>query len=250
MVSKLRLVQAGSGDPRPLLIVYHAGMAENLITDAVSSNTCVLFDIESKYDTLDVPGSPDSLPIAIQTAQQLAGESFTPSPVILAAWSAGCQAIRSQLLAGYDPDAVVCADGIHSATQPDVAQQIAPWQKYFARARAGDRVALASHSSIEPSGFNSVAKTLNLITGQSFDRRGEPSDPVIQSDGNLVFYSATGDDAAAHIAQARVVLPRMLADLGSLPSGSHASALAFVAVVGGAAVGYALARYFLGGWKW
>ncbi len=249
-MSKIRLVQAGSGATRPLVIVYHAGMPEDVITQATGPSACVLFDIESKYDTLDVPGSPDSLPVAIATAQSLAGEAFTPSPIILAAWSAGCQAVRSQLLAGYDADAIVCADGIHSATQPDQAQQIDPWRRYFAKARAGERVALVSHSSIEPPTFNSVAKTLSIITGQSFDQRGPPEDPVVQRDGNLVFYSATGDDAPAHIAQARVVLPRMLADLGSLPSASHSGALTFSSLFAGIAVGYVLTRYFLGGWKW
>jgi len=248
-VSKLKLVQAGQGSPRPLVIVYHAGLDPQLLTRALGPSACVLTDIESKYDALDLPNTPDSLPVAIAAAQQLAGESFVASPVVLAAWSAGCQAIRSQLLAGYDPDAVVCADGIHSSTQPDVATQIAPWRAYFDRARSGERIALVSHSSIEPPTFNSVARTLQIITGRSFDQRGDPEAPVVQRDGNLVFYSATGDDPPAHIAQARVV-PRMLSDLSSLPqtTAGHEGALGVAALVAGAAVGYVLARSVLDWW--
>lgn len=250
-MSKLKLVQAGSGSPRPLVIVYHAGLDPALLTNALPPNACVLTDIESKYDALDLPNTPENLPAAVAFAQAATGEAFQASPVVLAAWSAGCQAIRSQLIAGYDADAVVCADGIHSATQPDVAQQIVPWRTYFDRARAGERTALVSHSSIEPAGFNSVARTLALITGQSFDQRGPPEAPVVQRDGNFVIYSSTGEDAPAHIAQARVVLPRMLADMAALPATtpSHEAAMLVAALIGGAAVGYVAARYLLGWWQ-
>lgn len=101
----LRLVQPGSGAKRPLVIVYHAGTwSDPLITSAAGPDACVVNDTEAPskglYASLDA-GGIDSLPIAVAAAQELVGEVFQPSPLVVAGFSEGCEGVRSQLLAGH-----------------------------------------------------------------------------------------------------------------------------------------------------
>src|SRR5262245_9758126 len=62
---------------------------------------------------------------------------------VLVGYSAGCRSVRSLLLEGVHPVAVVTIDGTH-ASKPPAAWQLDVWRELAAEARRGERVWVAT----------------------------------------------------------------------------------------------------------
>ena len=85
------------------------------------------------------------LPVADAISGLRGGESWELGLLVLVGFSEGCQGVRSALLGGVDPSAVLAVDGIH-ASNPPAESQLAPWQAYCARAKEETRLAYLTHT--------------------------------------------------------------------------------------------------------
>lgn len=221
----LRLVQKPASTEAPFVLVYHSGASDDSLRSA-APGALICVDTGkpfSGYYGATGPGKIDPLPEAIEKAAELADVvGFTPSQIVLAGWSEGCQGIRTQLKAGHVPDAVVAIDGTHSS-KPPAPDHIDPWRAFANKAKAGSVGFLASCSSIDPGSYNSTRETLRLITGFDLERSGPVDDPAVYEEGNCVVWSCDGTAAEDHIAQGRIVLPKMLglAVTGGFSSGGE-----------------------------
>ncbi len=236
----LRLLQPPATPDAPLVLLYHYSGGEKTKAAAPGAAIATETGTQAQYNTLGPDGIASVADAIAQVGQLAQMPGYAPSLLVLGGWSAGCQAVRTHLRAGVMPDAVLACDGTHSAIPPTAAQ-IDPWKAYAEGAKAGRGAFLASCSSIDPPGFASTRATLRLITGFALDAFGTPEDPAITRDGQCIVYACSGDDAAAHIAQAEVLLPRMLGEALSgqfSPGGGKGASGAAWAVLG------ALAGFF------
>lgn len=208
----LRVVQPGSGSPRPLVLVYHVSSARDAaFTSSVPSSVAIANDTGPSgvgyYDT--VPPLSQTL----ATLSQQLGASL--SPVVLVGFSEGGFATNRLLKLGADPDALILADATYGG-------DLAAWKAYAARALSGERVMVASHSSntfMEATGHPSPWRNLQSITGLTLPlgngaciaqpRPNAPlaTAPVITSSGNVRVHSYPDCD---HTAQGASVLPTIL----------------------------------------
>ncbi len=197
----MRLVQAGSGDPRDLVVVYHLNASADAdVCAAVGPDACIVNDTVPQsdigvYGSIGPGGIASLEDVAAWAASQVG--AFSIDRIILVGYSAGYLGVRTQLLAGADPAAIVVADGIQTP-RPGDAGAVAPWVAYAALARAGDRVFVASHSTQGQTNMLNTTDTLRLITGM----------PLVDA----------GND---HHAQGYVVLPRLLGMAMALLSSSN-----------------------------
>ncbi len=226
----IRTVQAGQGARRPLILLFHQtsgsaskpGFVDARIRAACGPNACILSYTapvpEGKATTGGAyrrVGSASSNGFALPSLSAVVAQYSKElgcefSPVVIGGFSEGCQGVRAQLLAGEVPSAIVAADGIHGATNPDKATEVDVWKKYFARARARDSVAIVSHTGIVPPGFASVRTMLELTTGMTLQVPSPAASPSVISDGDLLVWSYAGTDTKAHSLQLQVTLPQML----------------------------------------
>ncbi len=248
----MRLVQAGNGAKRDLAVVYHLNAkADDDLRAAFGPDACIVNDTVPQaeigtYASIG-PSGIASLADVLASAQAGTGEGFEVARTILVGYSAGYLGVRTQLQAGEDPDAIVIADGIQAPRPGNVASpELAPWIAYADRARAGDRVFVASHTMQGPTNLLSTWEALQLITGFPLLQTGTLSSPAITSDGKLVVFSYMGND---HQAQGYVVLPKLLDVATTLLSASSGLRMKWLKVIGfaglltvGLAVGIALGR--------
>jgi hypothetical protein len=210
----MRLVQAGSGPIRDLVLVYHLNeKADDDVRDAIGPQACIVNETVPQVDIGFYGAFASSSAAGLATvadtlawAREEAHEDFELGRLILVGFSAGYIAVRTQLFSGEDPAAIVVADGIQSPRPGDVGA-IAPWIAYADQARAGERVFVASHSTQGATKLLSTGETLRLITGFSLLQTGTLASPAVSSEGKLVVLSYMGND---HAAQGYVVLPRLL----------------------------------------
>jgi hypothetical protein len=218
-----RLVQAGRGSSRALVIVYHyTAELDRAVRDACGASPCVVNVTEqpgkSRYARVG-PGGLAPLDEVRAWAEKTAG-AVLDGRLVLVGFSEGCQALRAHLRAGAFPAAVVAVDGTHANLPPDEATQIVPWRAYFEAARAvtgadGPHF-VASHTDIRTDligagAYMPTRKVLERVTGWLLPvpttlRLERPT-----RENNAVVYSFGGRDAAAHVHQAREVLPALLA---------------------------------------
>lgn len=205
--SGLRIVQAGGGDPRPLVLVYHLNArVDDALRSAVGPAALIAND-STPYAS--------AAPLSDTTAALAAAVGARLAPVVLAGFSAGGLATQRLLQLGADPDALVIADGTYATTPEGWAD----WQRYAGRARAGARTFVASHTSlVVPS---STWHVLSAIAGETLPLGAgvlnRPADaPVLREPferrqwGNFTVYSYPTQDMAGHQYQGDVVLPAML----------------------------------------
>lgn len=202
-------IQSAPSDATDLVIVYHAGGGLNFPGSVIASEVKPGF--KGLYDKLGGDGITP-LPDAVsEIADKIGRSGWQPNRIILAGFSEGAQGVRTQLRAGYDVSAAIAADGTHAAANPDYPNQIKPWKDFADLAKAGDRVMIASHSTI-PTPYKSTRETLRLITGFPLAEAGTIDDPVVTEEGNLRVYSVDGTQAADHVLQGQVMLPRMISE--------------------------------------
>lgn len=199
----MKLWSKGEGAKRDLVVIYYLGEQGDLKERVAraAGNAIVLNDTRQPTKVYTSMATMETLSQTRAQAERVTGADV--GRIILVGFSAGCQALRTLLLAGAQPDAIVAIDGTHSSSPP-MGWQIDTWSKYANAARRGERVMVATHTMIVPPTYSSTKATLQAITG--FDL----TDPGFHSDGNLHVWGYAGNDQAAHINQARQVLPEAL----------------------------------------
>ena len=145
------------------------------------------------------------------------GKSAHAAHVALSAWSAGFVGIESMLAQppSRDVDSVILIDGLHAprADRAAFQAQLQPFVDYAARASAGERFMLISHSSINPADFASTTESAHYLISML----GDKPRPVRRNDalglelveyftrGNFHVRGYAGNDKADHCAQLGVL---------------------------------------------
>jgi len=230
----LRMVQLGQGPVRPIVIVYNlTAELDDEIKKAAGPDAVIANDTRAPFQNLYSQISP--LSDSIAEIQGKVGPTVRLGPVLVAGFSEGGSATQRVLALGGNPDAMVIADGSHAPLTPGT-RTVAPhtidgWTAYAEKARSGEKVLVASHTSLiyvetMPTPYASTWRVLRDATG--FDLPlgtgaavvGRPADvpaiegagPVKHMNANLVVYSYPGADAAAHIYQAKYAIGMMIAE--------------------------------------
>jgi len=120
----------GSGDVRPLVVVYHGGSASQVSRRATVVN---IGSADPGFYRTASRLNPLLNDIIAEMAARVDAVAFFP--IVLVGFSAGCQGVRRQLLARQYPTATVCVDGIH-ASIPPANSQIEPWRIWFEKCGA------------------------------------------------------------------------------------------------------------------
>lgn len=238
-----RVVQSGQGQVRPLVVCYYiGGHNDQKIRDVISPVAAVLNLTTQPGDGSYPSINSLNLPIRQLRADWGSEWSCTFSPVVLMGWSAGCQALRAQLIKAQSdqmiesmPDAIVALDGIHSS-EPPQPYQIDTWRRWMVEqcgAELGETglgkaelphagIMVATCSQIEPPSYRSVRATLEQITGWSLPPGQPPGDdipwpgvPGFYPSGNVQVWSWPGKDAAAHAWQQNFLAPFHLYDVAA-----------------------------------
>ncbi len=204
-----RLVSAGAGDRRALVVCYLVGrqLDADLIAalDGALDGACIVaFD--------DPSGEP-----LITTQLRARDAGWRDGPLVLIGYSAGVlQGVRQRLLDGAEPAAVVAIDGTHAGLPPR-RWQLEPWERLAAAARAGRRLFVATHTYLSyverlADPYQATATTLRQATGWPLEHGGPLPLGVEHSDGALHVHSYESGpiDGQAHRDQLRVALPAML----------------------------------------
>ena len=152
-----------------------------------------------------------------QALSKRSGRAAHAEHVALSAWSAGFVGVEAALAqaGSKDVDAVILIDGLHAPRGDPAAfkAQLQPFVDYAARAAAGERFMLVSHSSIDPPDFASTTECAHYLIATL---AGQPQH-VRRNDAlglELVEYFSRGDfhvrgyagnDKADHCAQLGVL---------------------------------------------
>ncbi|HEY6080229.1 MAG TPA: hypothetical protein VIW29_15555 [Polyangiaceae bacterium] len=135
----------------------------------------------------------------------------------LSAWSAGFVGVGAVLAQpeGESVDAVLLIDGLHAPRndRPAFEAQLKPFVRYAARAAAGERFFLVSHSSIDPPGFASTTECshylIQSLAGrpQSVRREDAMGLELVEyfTRGEFHVRGYSGNDKADHCAQLAVL---------------------------------------------
>ena len=221
-----RIVQAGKGAVRDVVVLYHLTAELDGVVRGALGPAVTLINVTEppgalKYMTV-AAGSLQPLSAVLEAARQKLGLDITWGRVALVGYSEGCQALRAQLLAGATPDAIVAVDGTHGDWPHRADWQVKPYRDYFlgAQASQANRLFVASHSGLtyveqlRPTVANprlrpyaSTKRVLEEVTGWRLDPTAD--EPTVRREGRAVVYSYVSHD---HAAQARRVLPRLLAE--------------------------------------
>lgn len=216
----LHLLQTGEGPRRLLVIAYFCANKQALL-DALPPSACVLIDNDSEGGRFARPvgagGGVDALGRALVIAKAQAGD-FALSARLLIGYSAGCQAVRAQLRAGEQPEAVLALDGTSGDWPHVLDSQVDPWKQLAERARANQALFVLTHTQqtyTEHRGAGSFASTLTIarrVSGLPLLDAGPIDEPVEHGDEGfrVLSYASASIDAAAHIAQQTTAMPAIL----------------------------------------
>lgn len=203
----LRIVQQGQGNPRQLVVLYLVGSPmDPELRAALGPDPAII-----AYD------DPKGEPLPTTMSHVTTKSPVNVSDVILVGYSAGCQAVRRELMAGHDVAGVVAIDGTH-ASLPPLQWQLDVWRDYAEKARRGERLFVATctqNTYVETDlpkaqRYSATLSILRQVTGF----RIIPSEtPAGEHDGALHVYGYASEktDKMAHARQQTVVLPQMLA---------------------------------------
>lgn len=206
--------RVASVSPAPLVVLYHAG-ASQAVLDAWPEATIISEThpgFKNWYTHLGADGLV-SVPDLISAAG-LREEDV--SHIVLVGFSEGTQGIRTQMLAGVQPDAVLAVDGIH--TKPEL------WADIIRRARAMEAAATVTHSSIQPGTYKSTTQIAAELVAPDVEQPVDVSSDLSLDDTSLPYKMTSyfqdgyfrvvgysGSDAPAHQFQGQRVLPAELA---------------------------------------
>ena len=149
----------------------------------------------------------------LETAGVAAGWRPNES-VILVGYSAGCQPVRQHVLDGRPLRGVIVIDGTH-ASLPPAAWQVSVWKALADRAALCEGLFVATCTQqlyvehlAQPESlpFMATRHVLERVLGEALP----PGTEIDRGDLHVRSYPSANVDKAAHIAQAREVLPDML----------------------------------------
>jgi hypothetical protein len=204
----IRIVQAGVGDKRPMVLLFLVGQhLDGQLRESLGPIPCIMAD--------DKATSVKDIEHYIAKAREECGAEI--SGYVLGGWSAGVGVVRYMVgKASCRPAALVLADGTH-ASKPPSSYQLDVWKPFVSMARRGDMVVAASHifnTYVEalPDPYLSTVSVLRLLTDWPLETGGSVDAPIEQHDGDLHVYSykSSSCDAPAHITQQTHALPMML----------------------------------------
>jgi len=156
--------QPGEGNPRDPIVIAHGGLTPAI--RAVAPQACVVglsFPPLKGHYALKGSGAGMLPPLAELVKGALGGVALRH--LILVGFSEGCQAVRAWLAAGEVPSAVLAIDGAHGSKPSPSAAQVQPWRSFFARARAAQRPAVITATSIPTGNYLSTSTMLPILTG-------------------------------------------------------------------------------------
>lgn len=230
-----RVVQAGEGDARPFIVIYHATAGSNLrptfvddrLRAAAGRSACIVnYTAPVDPETISTGGAYLSIGatsldgqskfLAWNDIEAKFAQNFAVTKRLCGGFSAGCQGVRTQLAAGAPLDGVLAIDGIHGDAPAPLPEQTIPWAVYAQSAALGldDKQFLATCTRIDPKGFLPDRVMLQYVTGMGpFEPGDSPDDPRVYRKGNCYVYSYPGNDAEAHARQLQVTLPRHLNEM-------------------------------------
>lgn len=230
-----RVVQAGSGATRDLVICYYVGnYADDQVRRAAPAHACIINDTKTptrRYTRIDSRGIDGILPMKQAIEWALGRCDFDAVRyVLIGGYSAGGQAVRTQVMSGAAPNAIFIADGNHCSAPP-VPWQLKAMQAFCDAAASEEKVAVFSHTQIEPPTYTGTRRTLELLTGFELDESGPLEEPVETGEGNLEVWSFEGANAEAHRQQAQRVFSELLGravEMLDLDDSTHVEDLALV----------------------
>lgn len=206
-----QLVQRPASPAAPLVALYHVGQGVYPRLRAAAPGAGIV-----ARSTRLLGAQPSD--IAAARARAGCGPE---APVIVGGWSAGCQSVRSLLLAGLRPHAVLAIDGTSGPWPlPEGAAEVRVWRDLAARARTGECRAVLSCTQqtyteqlprpSKPGQQGPYASTLTVLrraTGLAL----QPGDDVTEGGLRVISTPSARIDAAAHIAEQNETLPMALA---------------------------------------
>lgn len=206
-----QLVQRPASPTSPLVALYHVGQGVYPRLRAAAPGAGIV-----ARSTRLLGAQPSD--IAAARARAGCGPE---APIIVGGWSAGCQSVRSLLLAGLEVDAVLAIDGTSGPWPlPDGAAEVRVWRDLARRARERQLRAVLSCTqqtyteqlprATKPGDQGPYASTLTVLrraTGLDL----QPGDDVTEGGLRVISTPSARIDAAAHIAEQNETLPMALA---------------------------------------
>lgn len=193
-----RLVQKREGAPLVCLFLVGSHLDEELrdaLPDAAIAATA--------------ENHPQARIEHVETARQLTGAG---DQAALVGYSAGCQAVRSIILGGLRPMAVMAIDGTHGSLPPQ-SWQVQVWRDCIERARREEMLFVATclqQSYVEalppPQRFASTRHILEL----ALDEELPPGTELHGASLHIYSYPSKAIDADAHRHQQTTVLPLLV----------------------------------------
>ena len=210
----IQLLQPGQGTTRDLVLVYHIDPSKTgaKVAAAAGPGACVVVETLPPFKGSYLSGHGlTPLAEAVTRAMQLAG-GFQVGNLVLVGFSEGCQALRSHLMAGNLPSALLAVDGVH-ASKPPEPWQLAPWRQFADLAKSYQRVFTLSHTAIVPPNYASTTEVAPLVAqftpGQVQHLENGPG-RTTDTQGLLTVEGYPGADGPAHVAQQVQYLAPML----------------------------------------
>lgn len=193
MTTSFRLVQQGSPD-QPLVLGWLIGPALDPMLRAKLPG----FEIRMSQERDLTPNLPPS-----------------GRKVVLIGWSAGVQSLRSILLRGYEPAAVVALDGTAANFPTPAAWQIGTWRHLILDALGGKCCAVLTctnqlYTETIPSPFMATRHVLERASGEDLSPPAGGVRRVEKVGLRLWSYASKTIDGAAHVEQVVKVLPEAL----------------------------------------
>jgi hypothetical protein len=207
-MTAVRLVQAGNGAARDVVLVYHLASAVDAAVRAAAGPAAVIGNQTFAGD--ETIGKLLRVSDAVSDLQAQAGP-FDVRRVVLVGFSRGCQGVRANL--GPLVSMAVAVDGIH-APKANPGPALAPWQTFGEFARQGAARLIVTHTAIEPGKYLSTTETADRLWPEAkAAAEPAPGGGKRWRSGGLEVWSYPGSDTAAHIYQGQHVLPAALAEL-------------------------------------
>lgn len=211
----LRLLQAGQGTTRPLVVAF-GPMASSRLTEILGPAPCIVFDSDGH--------GGETMAQIVDFASNQAGFGAVTGTALIG-YSIGCSRVRTLRIAGATAGAFVLVDGTHAGWPPK-AWQIAWLRDLADLARRGQCLLVASHTyqtyteRITGEPYASTVTVLRQATGFPLARGGPPEAPILSRDpitgppntGLWIYsYTSAETDAKAHIYQGGPALNALVA---------------------------------------
>lgn len=234
----IKIIQQGSGATRDVALMYLVGPKAKDLAAVLGPEVCVLSETASSYKTSG-PGGVTLWEEAIALAQ--GAGAFEVGRIWLIGFSAGCQGVRTQLLAGCPASYILACDGIHMPLGQPEAYQVDPWRSAASKAKMGLVTFSVSMSATAATEFRPTRASAEYL----FDWNGcmgSYISPCVEKSGSFRLYGATHgggvNPADEHMDQLRVLLPKMIEDAKSGGSGLVELAMVGAGLAAGVAIGW------------